>query len=133
MKNILTLICCTVVPLFAFTIRPAFAYVNQDTAIIRIMDKAAGKTQIVPIKVSETVNYDGLTITLRTCKKTDPFEAENFFAFLEIYTKTDGRIFSGWMNRNEPGYNPLQNDTYDVWIDKCEEHNNGKEKQNTEN
>ncbi|MBR5904190.1 MAG: DUF2155 domain-containing protein, partial [Alphaproteobacteria bacterium] len=49
-----------------------------------------------------------------------PFDAENFFVFLEIYTKSNNRIFSGWMNRNEPGQNPLQNETYDVWVEKCE-------------
>ena len=84
------------------------------------MNKPAGKTQVVPIRVGQTVQYDGLTITVRNCKKSDPFDAENFFVFLEIHTKTDGRIFSGWMNRNEPGQNPLQDDTYDVWIEKCE-------------
>ncbi|MBR6010134.1 MAG: DUF2155 domain-containing protein [Alphaproteobacteria bacterium] len=84
------------------------------------MNKAAGKTQVVPIKVGKTVQYDGLTLTARSCKKSDPFDAENFFVFLEIYTKTDGRIFSGWMNRNEPGQNPLQDNAYDVWLEKCE-------------
>lgn len=120
MKNISKLLCFIVVSLFMFFVHSAFAYINQDIAVVRIMNKAAGKTQIVPIKVGETIQHDGLTITVKTCKKTDPFDAENFFVFLEIYTKSDKRIFSGWMNRNEPGYNPLQDDTYDVWIDKCE-------------
>ena len=120
MKNILKTLCLTVVPLFLFSNPPAFAYIEQDNAIIRVMNKPAGKTQVVPVRVGESIQHDGLTITVRNCKKSDPFEAENFFVFLEIYTKTDGRIFSGWMNRNEPGQNPLQDDTYDVWIEKCE-------------
>lgn len=107
-------------PLFFISERPAFAYIEKDTAVLRVMNKAAGKTQTLPISVGKTVNHDSLIITVRNCKQSDPFDAENFFVFLEIYTKSDERIFSGWMNRNEPGQNPLQNDTFDVWLEKCE-------------
>lgn len=118
--NIAKLLCLFITPLFLLSNSPAFAYIEKDTAVLRVMNKAAGKTQIVPIKIGETKQYDGLNITVRNCKQSDPFDAENFFVFLEIYTKTDVRIFSGWMNRNEPGQNPLQDDTYDVWLEKCE-------------
>jgi len=107
-------------PLFLLSVSPAFAYIEKNTAVLRIMDKAAGKTQTVRANIEDKVQHDGLNIIVRTCKQTDPFDAENFFAFLEIYTKTDERIFSGWMNHNEPGQNPLQDDVYDVWLEKCE-------------
>lgn len=116
--NALKKLCLLFVPLF-FS-QSVFAYIEQDVAVVRVMDKAAGKTQTVSIKVGEAVKYDSLNIKVQNCKKSDDFEAENFFAFVEIYTKADERIFSGWMNRNEPGQNPLQNDTYDVWLEKCE-------------
>ncbi len=106
-------------PLFLLS-TSAFAYVEKDVAVLRIMNKAAGKTQVVSGNVGGTIKHDGLTIKIDNCKQSDPFDAENFFAFVEIYTKTDERIFSGWMNRNEPGQNPLQDDTYDVWLEKCE-------------
>ena len=118
--NIVKLLCLFITPLFLLFNRPAFAYIEKDTAVLRVMDKAAGKTQIVPVKVGTTKQHDGLNILVRSCKQSDPFNAENFFVFLEIYTKTDVKIFSGWMNRNEPGQNPLQDDTYDVWVEKCE-------------
>lgn len=118
--NIIKYLCLFITPLFLLFDSPAFAYVEKDTAIVRVMNKAAGKTQIVPIKVGQSVQHDGLIIKVQNCKQTDPFEAENFYAFLEIYTKSEIRIFSGWMNHNEPGQNPLQNETYDVWIEKCE-------------
>ena len=109
------------VPLvFSVYEKPSFAYIENNTALLRVMDKAAGKAQVLSVPVGKTVNHNSLTITVRNCKQSDPFDAENFFVFLEIYTKTDGRIFSGWMNRNEPGQNPLQNDSYDVWLEKCE-------------
>ena len=98
----------------------AFSYIDKDYAIVRVMDKAAGKTQVLRLAVDQNFQFDNLILNARNCKQSDTFDAENFFVFFEIYTKSDGRIFSGWMNRNEPGQNPLQNDTYDVWIEKCE-------------
>ena len=118
--NITKLCCLFITPLFLLFNSSAFAYIEQDTAILRVMNKAAGKTQKISVPVNKTLQQDGLIITVRNCKKSDPFDAENFFAFVEIYTKTEERIFSGWMNRNEPGQNPLQHDAYDVWLEKCE-------------
>jgi len=118
--NIKKIWCLLTAPLCFMLVHPAFAYVEKNTAIVRVMNKAAGKTQVVPVRVGQSVQRDNLTISVKNCKQSDPFEAENFFAFLEIYTKTDGRIFSGWMNRNEPGQNPLQDGTFDVWLEKCE-------------
>ena len=118
--NVSKSFCLFIAPLFLLSVSPAFAYIEKDVAVVRIMNKAAGKAQVARIQVGQTMQRDGLTISVKNCKQSDPFDAENFFAFLQIYTKTDGRVFSGWMNRNEPGQNPLQDDTYDVWLEKCE-------------
>jgi len=118
--SILKTLCLFAAPLFLLSSHPAYAYIEKNVATVRIMNKAAGKAQIASIRIGQTYQRDGLTIVVRSCKQSDPFDAENFFAFLEISTKTDGRIFSGWMNRNEPGQNPLQDDTFDVWLEKCE-------------
>ena len=113
-------LCLFITPLFLLSSCPAFAYIDKSNAVILIMNKAAGKTQRASVRVGQAFQHDGLTIRVRSCKQSDPFDAENYFGFFEIYTKTDGRIFSGWMNRNEPGQNPLQDDTYDVWLERCE-------------
>ncbi len=96
------------------------AFVERGAAVVRIMNKAAGKSQTVTIPVGRATEFEKLAMTVRSCKQTDPFQAENFHMFIEIDKKTEGRIFSGWMNRNEPGDNPLQNADYDVWLVKCE-------------
>lgn len=118
--SIKKLFCLFIGPLFLLSVQPANAYIEKNNAVVRIMNKAAGKAQLATIKVGQSLQNDGIIIKVRNCKQSDPFDAENFFAFIEISTKTDGRIFSGWMNRNEPGQNPLQDDTYDVWLEKCE-------------
>lgn len=96
------------------------AYIDRKTATVRIMNKAAGKVQQVNLPVGRTATFEKLDITVRACKQTDPFQAEDYFAFLEISKSGEGQIFGGWMSRNEPGDNPLQNADYDVWLVKCE-------------
>lgn len=109
-----------VIPLFFIPVLGAFAYTDNNIVIVRIMDKAAGKTQLVKIPVGENVQVDKLSVLTRSCKKTDPFQAEDFFAFIEIQESDKGKIFSGWMSRNNPGQNPLQNPDYDLWVVGCE-------------
>ena len=98
----------------------ALAYIDKNVAVVRILNKAAGKTQMVNLPVGQKTAFEKLDIIVRSCKQNDPFDAENFFAFVEIEKNTEGKIFSGWMNANEPGENPLQNADYDVWLVKCE-------------
>lgn len=98
----------------------ALAYVERENAIVRIMNKAAGKVQTITMPVGRDIQFEKLHMLVRSCKQSDPFDAENYFAFIEISKSDDGKIFSNWMNANEPGDNPLQNADYDVWLVKCE-------------
>lgn len=98
----------------------ADAYVNRNTAVLRIMNKDAGKVQEVNIPVGQEQQFEKMFINVRSCKQTDPFLAEDFFAFIEISERDKGQFFGGWMSRNEPGQNPLQHPDYDVWLVKCE-------------
>ena len=100
--------------------RPAYSYVDKTTAVLRALNKAAGKTQVVRATVGQTTNVEKLAITIRSCKQTDPFEAENHYAFVEIADPAHGQIYGGWMNRNEPGQNPLQSPDWDIWLVACE-------------
>lgn len=99
---------------------PANAYVDRATAVVRIMNKAAGKVQTLALPVGQTVAFEKLNLTARACKQTDPFDAENFFMFIDIDKGGEGRIFANWMDRNEPGDRPLQDADYDVWLVRCE-------------
>lgn len=108
------------VPFFVLSVSTAQAFVEKQTAVIRIMNKAAGKAQTITLPVGKHADYEKLNLLVQSCKQTDPFQPENFFMFVEISKQSEGRIFSGWMNRNEPGDNPLQNADYDLWLVKCE-------------
>ncbi|MBQ8473363.1 MAG: DUF2155 domain-containing protein [Alphaproteobacteria bacterium] len=97
----------------------ANAYIDREIAAVRVMNKAAGKVYNINIPVGNSAQFEKINITVRACKQSDPFDAEDYFAFLEISTATDGMVFSNWMSRNEPGVRPLQNADYDVWLVDC--------------
>lgn len=120
MKKICSLILFS---LFAASFLPnaADAYIDRKNAVVRIMNKAAGKVQTVTLPVGKNVQFEKLNMVVRSCKQTDPFDAEDFYMFIEVETDTDGKIFSGWMSANEPGDNPLQNADYDLWLVRCEQ------------
>ncbi len=104
----------------AIGITDAYAYTERKTATLRVMNKAAGKTQTIDIPVGQRIEFEKISILVRSCRQTDPFEAENYYAFIEIYKSDGGKIYGNWMNRNNPGDTPSQNPDYDVWVVKCE-------------
>ncbi|MBE6461993.1 MAG: DUF2155 domain-containing protein [Alphaproteobacteria bacterium] len=114
MKKIIIYLIVCVMPCLAN------AYINRDAAVLRVMNKDAGKVQEIVIPVGQEIQFEKLFINMRTCKQSDPFDAENFWAFVEIAESDKGLLFSNWMNRNEPGENPLQHPDYDVWLVRCE-------------
>ena len=117
MKKILSIFILTLT--FGIVCNNANAYVNRSNAVINILDKASGKVHMFTIPVGRVSEYEKLTFIVRTCKQTDPFQPENAYMFTEI-AQNGHLIFSGWMNKNAPGENPLQNADYDIWLVRCE-------------
>ena len=113
MKKIIISLLLSVVPCVAS------AYIEKTNAIIRILNKDAGKVVEQNIAVGHGVKFEKLNIDIRTCKQSDPFDAEDYFAFVEIFDG-ENQVFGGWMTKNDPGKNPLQHPDYDVWVVKCE-------------
>ena len=118
MKKIFIALCAIFV--FTIGINPVCAYVERPNAVVTILDKTSGKTHTATIPVGHEAKYEKLNMVVRSCKQTDPFVAENAYMFIEISTASDGQIFGGWMNKNEPGENPLQNADFDLWLVRCE-------------
>ena len=114
MKKILLTLLLVTLPVVAN------AYVDKSSAVVRILNKDAGKVSEHTVNVGSALNYEKLNISLRSCKQSDPFDAENFWAFVEIKDTDNNLIFSNWLNRNEPGSAPLQHADYDVWLVQCE-------------
>ena len=96
----------------------ANAYIEKTNAVIRILNKDAGKVVEQTVPVGQSINFEKLNINVRNCKQSDPFDAEDYFAFIEIFDG-ENQVFGGWMTKNDPGQNPLQHPDYDVWLVKC--------------
>lgn len=96
------------------------AFVAEDSAVVRVMNKDAGKVQEVSVPVGQSIDFEKINITVRSCVQSDPFDAENYFAFIEVVEQENKKIFSNWMNRNEPGDKPLQHPDYDLWLVSCQ-------------
>lgn len=96
------------------------AFVDKDIAVMRVMNKDAGKVQELSVPVGQSVDFEKINIIVRSCVQSDPFDAENYFAFIEVVEQENKKIFSNWMNRNEPGDKPLQHPDYDLWLVSCQ-------------
>ena len=118
MKKILSIFVATFVVCSVKTDN-ACAYVDRPNAVINILDKASGKNHRFTVSVGQTSGYEKLSFVVRACKQTDPFQPENAYMFIDIL-QNGHQVFGGWMNKNEPGQNPLQNADYDMWLVRCE-------------
>lgn len=101
-------------------VNACYAFTERKNATLRVMNKAAGKTQTIVAPINEKVEFEKISIVVRSCRQSDPFDAENFYAFTEIRRADGDLIYSNWLNRNSPSINPVQNADYDVWVVKCE-------------
>jgi len=95
-------------------------YIPMGAAVMQIMNKQAGKTYSVLAPVGEKVKFGKVDIVVRKCLGVDEFRPEDYYAFVQV-SKGDAGIFSGWMDRNEPGKNPLTDPDYDLWLVRCEQ------------
>ncbi len=90
---------------------------------VRALEKVTARTEDIVIPIGETVTFNAIDITLRTCNKRPPEEPPETTAFLEVSEeKPDGEIvkyFSGWMFASSPGLNGLEHPVYDVWVIDC--------------
>ena len=75
---------------------------------------------MLEIPVGTPVSFEKLNIIVRTCMQSGPFDAENFYSFTEIGRTGEKLFYSNWMDRNNPGRNPVQNPDYDLWLVRCE-------------
>lgn len=117
---------------------PAPAKAAPVTAITpmaeRVVDLAAlnkrnGTTRQFSAHPGDTLRFATLTIRVRACETTPPWEAKQTAAYLQVddlpaqvrtaIAAKPKRIFSGWMFAESPSLNPLQHPLYDVWVKSC--------------
>lgn len=94
---------------------------------IAAIDKRSGRTEVFRGNPGQLFTFDRLSIKVKTCETTPPWEERLTGAFLQIDEAAAdgvdrggaGRIFSGWMFAESPSLNPLEHTRYDVWVKSC--------------
>lgn len=89
-------------------------------AVLRGLDKVAGRAQDIALGPGESANFGRLTITLTECRYPAANPAADAFAHLVIRDeRIDDPVFNGWMIASSPALNALDHPRFDVWLIRC--------------
>ena len=104
---------------------PGVTPMGQRTAVLGILNKRNGIVQDVTLHPGQSVRWKDVIVRLRACEATAPWEDEKLTgAFVQVDVqqpdKRWGRVFSGWLYKESPSLNVVENSVYDVTPKSCE-------------
>ncbi len=95
----------------------------ERTVVIGALNKRTGETQLFEGHPGQAFVFGTLSVTVRTCETTPPWEQKLTGAFLLIDDRPlrapARRVFSGWMFAESPSLHPLEHPLYDIWVKSC--------------
>ena len=96
----------------------------QRVAVLGILNKRNSIVQNVTLKPGQSVRWKDVIVRLRACETTAPWEEEKLTgAFVQVDVQRSdkkwSRIFSGWLYKESPSLNVVENPVYDVWPKSC--------------
>lgn len=107
----------------------AVAPMAERVVRLAALNKRNGQTQEFTVHPGDTLRFATLTVRVRACETTPPWEARQTAAYLQIddmptqartaTVQATRRVFSGWMFAESPSLNPLEHPLYDVWVRSC--------------
>ncbi len=96
---------------------------NERVATVAALDKRTSAMANFKLKPGDAMRFGGLTIRLRACEATPPWERPEAGAFVQVdeALKKGGarRVFSGWLFARSPGLAAFEHPNYDVWVKAC--------------
>jgi hypothetical protein len=97
----------------------------QRVAVLGVLNKRNGIVQNIALHPGQSARWKDMIIRLRACEATAPWEEEKLtgaFVQLDVQQpdKRWGRVFSGWLYKESPSLNVVENPVYDVWPKSCE-------------
>lgn len=97
--------------------------VGERVVTLGALDKRTSATREYKVKVGEAVAFDRLTLIVRTCEASPPWEEPLEGAFVQIdeRKKRGGveRAFSGWLFAQSPSLSAFEHPDYDIWLKAC--------------
>ncbi len=109
---------------------PGAATPMQDrVATIGVLNKRNYLEKKFTMKPGDSQRFGNAIIRLAACEQTAPWEwPKQTGAFVQVFVrKVDQRrdkavwnkIFSGWLFKESPSLNVVEDPVYDVWVDDC--------------
>ena len=96
----------------------------ERVAVLGFLNKRNGIVRDLTLKPGQAVRIRDAVVRLRACETTAPWENEKLTgAFVQLdVQRRDGqwvRKFSGWLYKESPSLNVVEDPVYDVWPKSC--------------
>lgn len=102
----------------------------ERVATIGVLNKRNNVSQDLEMKPGEARRLGDVIIRLSACERTPPWEMpRETGAFVQVLTVIKDqdedtedqwkRVFSGWLFKNSPSLNVVEDPVYDVWVKDC--------------
>jgi len=96
----------------------------ERVAVLGVLNKRNGVARDISLHPGQAARIGNLVVRLRACETTAAWEPEQLTgAFVQADLRSaDGswkRIFSGWLFKESPSLNVVENPLYDVWPKSC--------------
>lgn len=109
----------------AATVDAAATPMRERVAVLGVLNKRNGVEREITLKPGQAARIDDqVTLRLRACERTAPWEQDRLTgAFVQMDVRREDqrwhRVFSGWLYKEQPALNVVQNAIYDVWPKSC--------------
>ncbi len=97
---------------------------GERVAVLGLLNKRNGESRDLTLRPGQAIRVGGVVLRLRACETTAPWEDQKLTgAFVQTDVRgRDGtwrRVFSGWLYKESPSLNAVQDPVYDVWPKSC--------------
>ena len=104
--------------------QPGVTPMAERVAVLGLLNKRNGIVRDLTLKPGQAIRVKDVVIRLRACETTAPWEIEKLTgAFVQVdRLRSDGkwvRKFSGWLYKESPSLNVVEDAVYDVWPKSC--------------
>jgi hypothetical protein len=103
---------------------PGVTPMAERVAVLGLLNKRNGIVRDLTLKPGQAMRVKDVTVRLLACETTAPWETEKLTgAFVQMDVRRPGgrwvRRFSGWLYKESPSLNVVEDPVYDVWPKSC--------------
>jgi len=98
---------------------------GERVATLAALDKLTGEVQQFELRPGDEIRFGRLTIRLKACEATPPWDPlPETGAFAQVFetdprSRRTTRVFSGWLFKRSPSLNPFANAGYGLFVRNC--------------